>query len=158
MLPKRKNIRLQDWDYRTSGHYFVTICTHERQCLFEDETFRQIATQLLLTIPQWSHSGVGLDEWVVMPNHLHAIFELTGNSVGLGNVIGSYKALVTRRIYGLLPAGKPIIWQRGYYERIIRNERELTAIRKYILQNPDQWQQDKNNLERLIEKMDYRNH
>ena len=156
MLPKRKTIRLPDWDYHTPGYYFVTICTYERQCLFEDELFRQIATQTLLAIPQWPHSGVRLDEWVVMPNHLHVIFELTDNRIGLGNVIGSYKALVTRRIYNLLLSAKPIVWQRGYYERIVRNEEELIAVRKYILQNPERWQGDRDNLERLMKKMDYR--
>ncbi|NUN96995.1 MAG: transposase [Candidatus Omnitrophica bacterium] len=76
--PTRKIIRLPEWDYRTPTYYFVTICTHNRQNLFSDDLFYDIAAQAWAYIPQQPHANqFVLDEWVVMPNHLHGIILLT---------------------------------------------------------------------------------
>ena len=70
----RRSIRLKGWDYRTAGYYFITICTYRRQCLFDDERLRTTAANAWAYIPyQPGSRHVTLDEWVVMPNHLHGL-------------------------------------------------------------------------------------
>jgi REP element-mobilizing transposase RayT len=167
----RRSIRLQTWDYRSPGYYFVTICTHQRQPLFEDTALQEIAAHTLQNIPNQKHAQhLLLDEWVVMPNHVHAILVFTDypaqadrdstkqgfqNALAgsLGMVLGQYKTRVTIRINQLRRTSGDKIWQRGYYEHIIRNEREWRAIQKYIQENPKRWAEDKENLEELIAKM-----
>jgi REP element-mobilizing transposase RayT len=165
---RRRSIRLKGWDYRTPGAYFVTICTYQQQCLFADARFREIAELTWRLIPEQPHAvHAQLDEWVVMPNHLHGIVILTsvigeeGDPVpergatprSLPTIIGNYKSLVTRRINNVRRTPGRKVWQRGYYERIVRNERELEAIRRYIRANPDRWAEDRENLDSLVSKM-----
>jgi len=106
---------------------------------------------------------VELDEWIVMPNHLHGIVLLTASNVGaplvgaqradvspLGNVIGAFKSITTNEyIRGVRELGWPLfvkrIWQRNYHEHIIRNDRELNSTRDYIFNNPLQWALDHDN-------------
>ena len=164
----RRSIRLKGWDYTYPGAYFVTICTYHRQCLFDNPRYREIAENAWRYIPNQPHAKHAvLDDWIVMPNHLHAIIILTekegepatkppdiGAAPGsLPSIVGTYKSMVTRRINNLRgsPGGK--VWQRGSYERIVRNERELNAIRRYIRANPSRWAGDRENLDSLIAKM-----
>lgn len=167
----RRSIRLDGWDYRSPGLYFITICTHERQNLFADPHFRDIAVHALANIPQQKHAQhVLLDESVVMPNHAHVIFDFvdfpiqadlsqaTGNfenalAGSLGVIVGRYKTAVTTPINQLRHSKGAKVWQRGYYERIIRNERELQATRQYIQNNPARWAEDRDNLDALLAKM-----
>jgi putative transposase len=167
----RRSIRLPGWDYRSPGHYFVTICTHQRQNLFEEATFHEIAADTIACIPEQTHAQhVRLDEWVVMPNHVHLIVVFTGyppqadmsamavgftNALGgsLGVVVGRYKTAVTTRVNNLRRSQGAKVWQRGYYERIIRNEHELEATRQYIANNPIRWAEDRENLDALLSKM-----
>ncbi len=170
----RRSIRLRGWDYRLPGLYFVTICTYERQNLFDDLGFRDIAVHALERISEQGHAQhVLLDESVIMPNHGHIIFDFRDfpvqadmdKSVGefenalagsLGVVVGRYKTAVTTRINKLRHSTGAKVWQRGYYERIIRNERELQAIRQYIINNPARWAEDRDNLDALFAEMTYR--
>ncbi len=179
----RQSTRLRDWDYASPGVYFITICTYQRENLFEQHTLREIAENAWRAIPSQLHAGhVTLDEWVLMPNHLHAILVLKdrdqatavaspgtfpptyqpsrsnqpprGMEPGsIGIIVGTYKSGVTRRINNLrrMPGGR--VWQRGYYDRIVRNERELGAIREYIRDNPVRWDEDRDNLDTLLSKM-----
>ena len=167
----RRSIRLRDWDYRSPALYFVTICTHERQNLFDIPEFCEIAKQALSLIPQQKHAQhVVIDTSVIMPNHGHIIFDFAdfptqmdaSKSVGtfenalagsLGVVVGRYKTAVTTRINNLRKSKGAKVWQRGYYERIIRNERELNATREYIINNPARWAEDRENLDALLNKM-----
>lgn len=102
--PQRKSPRLQAYDYAQSGAYFVTICTHQRQCWFgyiANEEMRysglgEIAALRWLALPE-HFPTVELDLWVVMPNHVHGIVVLhEDGSARLTDVIGNYKAAVTR--------------------------------------------------------------
>jgi REP element-mobilizing transposase RayT len=164
----RRSIRLKGWDYTNPAAYFVTICTYHREYLFDNPRYREIAENTWRHIPSQPHAKQAiLDEWIVMPNHLHGIIILTekegettaepqdkGTAPGsLPSMVSTYKSLVTRRINNLRrsPGGK--VWQRGYYERIVRNERELNAIRQYIRANPSRWAEDRDNLDALIVKM-----
>lgn len=189
----RRSIRLRGWDYTAAAAYFVTIVTHERDMLFGEivggdvvlSTFGHVAAE------EWPRTAdvranVEMDEFVVMPNHVHGIVWITsqppdaalragggarhrlhdgarhrlddgarhrlaptgdgrGISVGagsLGAIVGGYKSVVARRINGLRGMPGAPVWQRNYYERIVRNERELAAIRHYILENPRNWPAD----------------
>ena len=170
---RRRSIRLSGWDYRSPGYYFVTICTHRRQCLFDDAAFRDVAGHALTRIPQQGHARhVRVDAWVVMPNHVHFILvfidypaqadlsmpggEFQNALAGsLGVVVGRYKTAVTRRINQLRRTPGGTVWQRGYYERIIRNERQWQATRQYIHQNPARWAADRENLDALLQKMNH---
>jgi REP element-mobilizing transposase RayT len=167
----RRSIRLKGWDYRSPGYYFVTICSHERQNLFENSEYMDIAANALTEMPNQKYAQhVRLDEWVVMPNHVHAIIVFTSLAVqadmeetaehfrhalagSLGVVVGRYKTAVTSRINQLRQTTGARVWQRGYYESIIRNARELEAIQRYILDNPIRWAEDRENLDALLSRM-----
>ncbi len=170
----RRSIRLKGWDYRAPGVYFVTICTFRRENLFEHPAFYEIAANALRRVPEQEHAGhVRLDVWVVMPNHAHLIFIFVDWPDGveaetaapipfqnaaagsLGVVVGQYKKGVTARINQLRKARGTAVWQRGYYERIIRNQRDLNAVRQYIQNNPTRWAEDRDNLDNLFRKMTY---
>ncbi len=171
--PNRRSIRLPDWDYRSAGSYFITICTYQREYIFEDPRLHDIAANAWAYIPQQPHAkNVTVDESVIMPNHGHGVLQfmidpdiplsegnkrhnLWANSVGA--IVGNYKMLVTKRVKAILkvPDSDMQVWQRGYWERVIRNEQELNAIRKYIQGNPIRWQEDRDNLNELLEKMRY---
>lgn len=169
----RRSIRLKGYDYAQAGAYFVTICTSNRELFFDDAVLRQNAEECWLAIPNFN-PGVELDEWVVMPNHLHGIVVLGG--VGtfdkmsekgvlsnaptkrdatnrfsmmspqrgtLGLVIRKYKSAVTGKCHAINRFD--FAWQSNYYEHIVRNERELNAIREYIANNPIKWELDRDN-------------
>jgi len=107
--------------------------------------------------------SVQLDAWVVMPNHFHAVVCLTElqrditAKPNLSAVIGAFKSIVAVQWLEWLRENAPMcsgrIWQRGYYERIVRNERQLNAIRQYIADNLRRWAEDRDNLDGLIERM-----
>jgi REP element-mobilizing transposase RayT len=78
-----------------------------------------------------------------------------GEAGSLGVLVGRYKTAVTTRINNLRRSKGAKVWQRGYYERIIRNERELRATRQYIIKNPVRWAEDRENLDSLLNKMIY---
>jgi REP element-mobilizing transposase RayT len=162
---RRRSIRLAGWDYTSAAVYFVTICTHQRANLFDDPRFRQVAEGLWRAIPHRSHADhVSLDEWILMPNHLHGLILLgpadpgapsehppsRGEPAGvapgsLGAIIGNYKSVVTRRINQLRDTPGAPVWHRNYCERIVRNQRQLDAFRRYIIDNPARWATDGDN-------------
>ncbi len=180
----RRSIRLKGYNYSTPGLYFITICLKDRECLFgkiiEGE---MILNDLGLIIKnQWKnvvkrYDNVSLDEYTIMPNHLHGIViieELIINvgatlavvsgsttnagarpapttTVTLGDIIGSFKSLCIHDWLEYIKnknidlPGK--FWQRNYYEHIIRNEKSLKKIRRYIIDNPLKWENDIENLQ-----------
>lgn len=163
MVFARRSIRLRDYDYSLSGAYFVTLCAHQRQCLFGNIQDGTMCLNLLGQTIQncWNNipihfSKVELDAFVVMPNHIHAIVLLTdteeiplqqkASSSGpkqgsLGAVIGQFKSSVTRQFKQDSGAFGPL-WQRNYYEHIVRSETALNHIRTYIDINPAKWADD----------------
>jgi REP element-mobilizing transposase RayT len=156
-LPHRRSIRLSHYDYSRTGAYFVTICAHERRCLFG----RIVGTQVLLNpigdviAREWVRSSemrpdVDLDAFVVMPNHLHGIVllgrsEAAATTRPLGHMIRGFKAATTRLVAAAGHGLDHPLWQRNYYEHIIRNEESLEAVRAYIADNPARWAQDRQN-------------
>ena len=164
----RHSIRLKDYDYSQNGAYFVTICAWSRECLFGDlvdgtmqlNEFGQVAADSWRWLSS-HYSYVELDEWTVMPNHLHGIIvihnHLGGSRTGgsrtapteiikpLGGLIGAFKTVSTKQINILRNNPGCPLWQRDYYEHVIRNETELARIREYIVNNPSKWEFDKEN-------------
>jgi putative transposase len=147
---QRKTIRLSGYDYASNGYYFVTIVTANRILQFEDERYRSIVEKNWRWLAE-RYSFVELDEYVVMPNHLHGIVILGANDQGdrapksLGRLIGAFKTVSTKQINILRGTPEAVLWQRSFHERIIRSERELNTIRQYIIDNPVKWEEDKNN-------------
>ena len=158
----RRSIRLQGYDYSQTGIYFVTICTHKRQCLFgEICNGKMLLNQIGKIVAQeWLKSAeirqeIALDEWIIMPNHLHGIVVIN-NKLGaslaplredecgkrkpksLSSFIGGFKSSLTKRINTICEHNNSVIWQRNYYEIIVRDAKQLNHLRQYIINNPQQ--------------------
>ena len=173
-IHRRRSIRLKAYDYSSPGAYFVTICTYNKNLFFEDHELAKIAREVWDTIPQ-HHPTVHIDEFVVMPNHVHGILWLSNvrrgrmhpalskdavslpegamhgaptvtNRRSLSTIIQNFKAEVKRRIRRNTQVY--FAWQRNYYERVIRNEIELNQVRQYIQDNPLNWETDEENPKR----------
>jgi REP element-mobilizing transposase RayT len=164
----RRSIRLKGYDYAQAGAYFVTIVTHGRECLFGDVVDGQMqlnnagrfAEQCWLDIPH-HFLHVELDAFVVMPNHVHGIIVIPdfvgaknfsplpdgtpflSRSRTIGSVVRGFKIGVTKWLR--INIDISAVWQRNYYEHIIRNEESLDRIREYIVNNPLQWAVDREN-------------
>lgn len=167
----RKNSnRLQGKDYTSPGIYFITICTHESEPLFEEERFHFIVQKAWRAIPQHDHAQhVQLDESIIMPDHLHTILILTSRPQhrqkkkhrnkpslqpgSVGAIVGNFKSLVSTQINKWRGTPGSKVWLRGYHDRIIRNEKELNATRQYIRNNPIRWAENRDNLDLLLSKM-----
>ena len=162
-------MRLKEHDYTSAGGYFVTICTQGKNCLFgevvKSEMLLNRYGRIVMESWKWlseQYQQLDLDEWVIMPNHIHGIIVITDGSRGgsrtaptgttkqkpLGSFIGAFKTVSTKQINKLRKSpGKPV-WQRNYFERVVRNENELTKIHEYIVNNPLQWDLDTENPEK----------
>jgi putative transposase len=127
----RKSLRLRDFDYATNGAYFITICTYRRRFILAG-VHRDIVEAEFDQLPR-RFEGLSVDCRVLQPDHLHAILQLTSSAVTLSRIVQAYKSITTRRMKEIAPVEH--VWQRGYYDRIIRNELELSAIREYIVHN-----------------------
>lgn len=137
-------MRLPSHDYASSQIYFVTICAERREPLFEIPELRSILEETWQALPE-RFPGVTLDEFVIMPDHVHGILWLDGareDPPTLGKVVGAYKSLTTvawlRHIEATGIASYGRFWQRNYYERFIRDNQELEQTRQYIRNNPNQ--------------------
>ncbi len=175
----RRSIRLKGYDYSQSGLYFITICTQNREHIFGTIENGKISLNEYGNIVknEWIRTPkirkeIELHEYIVMPNHIHGIVEITDGrgdvyyrrgdrpvaptttliapmvksgpkQNSIGSLIAGYKSSVTKQINIL--RGKPgvSIWQRNYYEQIIRNKRSYYQISEYIKSNPGKWQNDK---------------
>jgi len=138
--------RLPSYDYSSAGAYFVTVCTYRRAHILASPTLADAVQACWHEIP--AHFAVESDVFVVMPNHVHGIVVIlrAGHARPLQVIVGSFKSAAARsinRVRGTL--GEPV-WQRGYYERVVRDERELDALREYVLNNPASWDDDPENL------------
>ena len=152
MESTRRSIRYQGYDYSMAGYYALTVCAAQKAHLFgsiEDAGINPselglIVQEELLRLPGHNLT-TQLDEWIIMPNHLHFILILLKNQVvSVSRVVGALKSRCyhtwRERQLGLGLSAPPSCWQRNYYERIIRNADELDAYRKYIRKNPERWQ------------------
>jgi putative transposase len=164
----RHSIRLRGYDYRQEGAYCVTICTHNRECLFGEIIDEKMALSAYgkIVVEEWLQTPlvrpyVDLDAFVIMPNHIHGIVIIADASVGtqrrcvpttepphnvlagsLSAIVRSFKSVVTKRINLLRDMPSAIVWQGRFYDQIIRNERMLNALHEYIDLNPARWAED----------------
>ena len=152
----RESIRLEGHDYASAGAYFVTICIQGRDCLLADpddcrlNDAGRMVLKTWLEIPDY-YSGVEIDVAAVMPNHFHGIIFLEGADLfSLGDVVQRFKSLTTKKyIDGVKncnwTAFTDRLWQRNYYEKILRDDTEWTNTCHYILNNPTSWIEDDEN-------------
>ena len=159
MARNRKLNRLKNYDYSQAGHYYVTVCTKDRhECLgaIKDGAMifnecGEIVDRYWAQIPQ-HYGNVRLDEFVVMPNHVHGIIIIDGivgtehcsvptiKLVSLSQIIKSFKDVTTKQIRS--QCGIHFSWQRSFHDHIIRDEYDLDRIREYIANNPFKWDDD----------------
>ena len=164
-LPSRKRLRLQEFDYSTPGAYFITICTHEKKCTLSHIVgaihespvikltgFGKIVDDVINNIPERFKATIG--KYVIMPNHIHLIVVITDDeelrairesplrsrSI-VSKFIGYIKMNASKEIH--LRYGNIIVWQRGFYDHIIRNQKDYDDIYNYIHENPMRWKHDK---------------
>ena len=173
--PYRRSIRLQSYDYSKPGAYFVTICAHKQECLFGKiregiltlNDFGRIVESVWNDLPDY-FSQITLDQFIVMPNHVHGIIiirpsvgagfprpqfssNLTGaetaplQNTKLGKIVAYFKYQTTKQMNRISKTPGLRIWQRNYYEHIIRSEKSLLTIHQYIRNNPLKWDLDPEN-------------
>ncbi|WP_019498091.1 transposase [Pseudanabaena sp. PCC 6802] len=178
----RRSIRLKGYDYSAAGSYFITICTHQRECLFGEISNGEMHLNQYgqIIAEEWQRSSVirqeiELDLWAIMPNHFHGIVIITDN-VGangrlpllpppmqsdpsslpdrtfarssmqpksLSSLIAGFKSATTKHINIARNSPSSPVWQRNYYEHIIRDETSCQKIRQYIQTNPIAWEIDR---------------
>ena len=152
-VPKRKSTRLYGYDYSSNGAYFVTVCTRGREKLLCD-----IVGEGLCALPQVrltetgeiveesiayinsAYDNVKIDKHVIMPNHIHLLITIDGSGghgdPPLQTVVGGLKSYTTHKYGGVL-------WQRSFYDHVIRNREDYEDVWRYIDTNPVRWQEDK---------------
>jgi putative transposase len=159
----RRSIRLKGYDYSRCGAYFITLCLQNRK----DVLFGEIIDAVMnlndagkLVDFTWNdlinhNDNIVLDSSMIMPDHFHGIIIIENPIVGAGSrpvklptlseIVRQFKTFSARRINELRQASGIPVWQRNYYEHIIRNDEELYRIREYIDNNPLNWENNKNN-------------
>ncbi len=168
---RRKSIRLKGYDYSQNGAYFITICTEGRQNLLSEivgaddpvrPNYINLSTIGNIVQDSWEaineiYLNVIADKFVIMPNHVHGIIIINSSDMRkdttqnrfispggqrrppLQKIVQGFKSVTTRRCF---PLGYKSIWQRSYYDHIIRNEKEYLKVWEYINDNPAKWQED----------------
>ena len=175
----RRSIRLRNYDYCQFGYYYVTICIHEKRHLLGEIVDSQmnlsemgVIVELELLKTEQIREYVKIQEYVIIPNHIHAIIQIMDRDEPndpvrarrwhaliasnhdenspvrltpntLGSIICQLKSITTKQCR---QSGHPeFAWHRGYHERILRNVDELFQVRQYIRANPVAWAMDKEN-------------
>jgi putative transposase len=161
----RRSIRLPAYDYAQAGAYFVTLVSHARECLFGQVIDGEMRLNALgeVVVEEWRRTGeirreVEPDILVVMPNHIHGIVivgahgraplhraPLHRSPRSVGSFVAGFKSAVTKRINEMRGTPGLPLWQRNYYEHIIRNEEDLNHVRQYVVDNPARWEHDEEN-------------
>jgi|JTFO01.1.fsa_nt_gb REP element-mobilizing transposase RayT len=162
----RRSIRLKGYDYTREGAYFITVCAYKRECLFGrivdhvmgmNDVGHIVGDEWVKTV--LIREEIELGDWVVMPNHFHGIIFIVGSRGtarraptgerlrepvrgSIPTIVRAFKSAVTKRVNELrgIPGAK--LWQRNYWEHIIRDESDLNRIREYIQTNPARWEKD----------------
>ncbi len=175
-LKRKSSPRLKGFDYSQPGAYFVTICTAQWICLFGEINDDRMVLNPLGEVVQraWAdvpnhYPYVTIDDFIIMPNHVHGIvilledrrdrfrnLSLRGSHQekrhGLSEIIRGFKTWSARRINQIQNTSGTPLWQRSFYDHIIRDDDDLNRIRGYIMENPLTWNQDRNNPKFLSRK------
>lgn len=157
---KRKAMRMREYDYSSAGAYFITICTANRKKLFSDivgaarvspenilTEYGKIAKEVIEGLPE--RFNIKTDKYVIMPNHIHLIIvvkndderEKRGKRSVIDKAIGYLKMNVSKKIHQI--SNEKEIWQRSYYDHIIRGEDDYMKIWDYIDKNVVNWESDR---------------
>lgn len=150
-LIKRKANRLKNFDYSASGAYFITICTKNRKCILSEIVGADIIRPCEIQLTQYGEivkSGIIniskiypnciVNHYVIMPNHIHLIITIDneyGRIISAPTVIGQFKRYVSKKC-GFS------IWQKSFYDHIIRDNEDYLTKAQYIENNPSKWQED----------------
>lgn len=158
-LPKRKQIRLKDYDYSQNGYYFITICTKDRQQILSDvrrggvllRPMGEIVENEMKQLTQ--RFKIEIEPYVIMPDHIHMIIKINHGTqhiiqraeqspapTTVGDIICALKSLTTKIANKNDNCFGRKIWQRNYYEHIIRDENDYVAKAEYIFNNPLKWE------------------
>ena len=153
--PCRKPHRLQSFDYSTPGAYFITICTKDRKCIFWETVGASIARPQTPSLSPWGkiadtaiqhisshYPAVSVDHYAVMPNHIHLLLQIHSDPDGrampaptISIVVQQLKGIITKQIC-------QSVWQKLFYDHVIRDQRDYDEIWKYIDGNPSKWEED----------------
>jgi len=172
----RRSIRLRNYDYSQVGAYFITVCTKNRECFLGEIENGEITLNEygMIVEKEWLmtekiRSNIQMDKYIVMPNHFHGIIIINTNCRGtlqraptkeqfgrpisdsIPTIIRLFKSTTTKQINQIHGTPGIPVWQRNYYEHIIRNEKEFDNIRQYVEGNPVLWEYDHENPGRLHE-------
>src|SRR5271155_3295996 len=174
-LPRRRSIRLPDFDYSHPGSYFVTILSHDAKLIFGELILGRMKLSAIGSIVSdcWRDipihfPGIELSEFIVMPNHIHGIVRIPARARravplprhaekveaygspcagSVPTIVRSFKSAVPLKARKLLGRPDERLWQRNYFERVIRNEREFNKVSRYIAQNPARWEFEQDKLD-----------
>ena len=155
-LPKRKQNRLTEYDYSTSNAYFITICTDNRRNLFwtnagaiidhpENVPLTKLGTIVQQRVEDISkhYPTISVDHYVIMPNHVHLLLQIHSDSDGR-SMIAPTVSTVVRLMKGAVSKQVGFaVWQKGFYDHVIRNDRDYQEIWNYIEGNPGKWAKDR---------------
>ena len=155
-LPKRKQNRLTEYDYSTPNAYFITVCTHDRKNLFwtdvgaiidRPENVPLTGLGLLVRKAVWDipthYPAVTVDHFVIMPNHIHLLLQINTDADGR-SMIAPTISTVMRMMKGTFSKQAGFsVWQKGFYDHVVRNENDYLQIWNYIAGNPGKWAEDK---------------
>ncbi len=169
----RKPNRLPGYDYSQNGYYFITVCVHNHAQWFGEikngemilNKYAEIVRKCWYDLPIY-YKNVKLDEFVIMPNHIHGIIIIDNGNVGngfkpfptnhgLSEIVRGLKTFSSRRINETIDDGVKFHWQKSFYDHVIRNEISLNRIREYIHNNPAQWDEDIENRDNYSGSSDY---
>ena len=163
----RRSIRLKGYDYTSAGAYFITIVTYRRECLFGEIVDGKMGLNENGKIVKYAwkdlvnhYPNIELGTFCIVPNHVHGIIILIDTTVGAGlrpaptqtakqhglpEIVRAFKSFSARRVNEHLKSPGVPLWQRNYYEHIIRNDDEHNHIHLYIESNPANWMDDEEN-------------
>ena len=163
--PRRRPLRLEGYDYSRDGAYFVTVCTAGRRNLFWEDAavgagprparpplnaYGELVAQIWAALPDHIPNLI-LEQFVVMPNHIHGLLRIEGDRAGLepaptvplGEIVRQLKTFSARQINQIRGTPGAAVWQRGYHDHIVRDEDDFLRIWSYIEENPLKWELDR---------------
>ena len=162
----RRSIRLRNYDYSRAGVYFITVCTKGQELLFGEVNDGEVELSEFgrMSAEEWLNSAririeIELDAWIVMPNHVHGIVIIVNKRCrgdrpvarsgprpsSLGAMMAGFKPATTKRINTMRGTPGASVWQRNYYEHVIRHESALDRIRQCTADNPKRWPEEPEN-------------
>ena len=170
-LPKRKAIRIEDYDYSTPGAYFITVCTANREKIFWSDRRGELCSPANVPLSDIGmivdneikklnsvYDAVRVDKYCIMPDHIHLLLRIDSSqnrlnlgdedgmgspSPSLGNIVGWYKYQTSKQINLMNGTIGEIVFQRSYYDHVIRNQQDYDEIWEYIENNPAKWIKEK---------------